>query len=61
MPAANVRRRGMGSPEPSVNREGTQVENLCYEEPGRLRQNGARSCPCPGAGLGGKRSQDGEA
>ena len=24
---------GMGSPEPSANREGTQVENLCYEGP----------------------------
>ena len=23
----------MGSPEPSANREGTQVNNLCYEEP----------------------------
>jgi hypothetical protein len=23
----------MGSPEPRVNREGTQVENLCYEGP----------------------------
>ena len=21
---------GMGSPEPNANREGTQVENLCY-------------------------------
>ena len=33
MPDANVRRWGMGSPEPRVNREGTQVENLCYEGP----------------------------
>jgi len=24
---------GMGSPEPEANREGTQVENLCYERP----------------------------
>ena len=45
MPAANVRRRGMGSPERPANRPGTQVdnqhsrcatwdtqvENLCYE------------------------------
>ena len=35
MPDANVRRWGMGSPEPHVNREGTQVNNLCYEEPHR--------------------------
>ena len=33
MPDANVRRWGMGSPEPHVNREGTQVNNLCYEGP----------------------------
>ena len=25
----------MGSPEPRTNREGTQVNNLCYEEPHR--------------------------
>ena len=31
MPDANVRRWGIGSPEPTANREDTQVENLCYE------------------------------
>jgi hypothetical protein len=31
MPVASVRRRGMGSPEPDAKREGTQVENLCYD------------------------------
>ena len=31
MPAVSVRREGMGSTEPCANREGTQVENLCYE------------------------------
>jgi len=33
--AANVRRWGIGSPEPRANRDGTQVNNLCYEEPHR--------------------------
>jgi len=28
---------GMGSPEPTASREGTQVDNLCYERP---RANG---------------------
>ena len=30
MPGANVRRDGTGSPEPTANREDTQVDNLCY-------------------------------
>ena len=30
MPAVSVRRQGIGSPERYANREGTQVENLCY-------------------------------
>jgi|GEM_PF-5704769 len=30
MPVVSVRRQGMGSPEPYANREGTQVNNLCY-------------------------------
>jgi hypothetical protein len=30
MPGVNVRRDGMGSPEPTADREHTQVANLCY-------------------------------
>ena len=37
MPAVSVRRQGMGSPEPYANREGTQVENLCYWKQHRLK------------------------
>jgi len=33
MPGVNVRRDGVGSPEPTADREHTQVENLCYEGP----------------------------
>jgi hypothetical protein len=31
MPGVNVRRDGVGSPEPTADREHTQVANLCYE------------------------------
>jgi hypothetical protein len=34
MPDANVRRWGIGRPEPKASREGTQVENLCYGDAG---------------------------
>ena len=38
MPGVNVRRVGLGSPEPKANLEDTQVDNLCYER----RRTGAR-------------------
>jgi hypothetical protein len=34
MPDANVRRWGIGRPEPKASREGTQVDNLCYGDAG---------------------------
>ncbi len=46
MPDANVRRRGMGNPEPPRWTD-TQVENLCYggsTEPGQIRVD--PSCIC---------------
>jgi hypothetical protein len=42
MPAANVRRWGMGSPERNANRQGTQVENLCYVGTHRLKTSTVR-------------------
>jgi hypothetical protein len=37
MPVVSVRREGTGSPEPCANREGTQVNNLCYWRAHRLK------------------------